>query len=322
MGVVDAKPVAVGVTVGEQPRLEHAVWGWPDAGHHLRGIEGGLFRVGEVILRQLVEGHLSHLHEGVVPVGPDLGEIEGIEAVIRSVFLRHDLNAQRPAGELAVFDGIVEILEQERRLLATDFRRLFGGEALDALVRLEVEFHPIPLAFGVDQHEGVGAESVHAAIRGRDAAIPEEHGELVRGLGRVGEEIPDIVRLLAVGIGIVFLGVDEVRELDAVLDEEDGRVVAHQVPVAFLGVELHGKAPRIPRGVGGALRSGHGGEADEEGRLLALGREELGLGVLRDIRVCDFEFPVGARAYRVDDALGDALPVEARQLLDEVEVLE
>ena len=34
---------------------------------------------------------------------------------------------------------------------------------------------------------------------------------------------------------------------EGVPDEEDGRVVPHQVPVAVLGVELDRKAPGVPR---------------------------------------------------------------------------
>ena len=45
------------------------------------------------------------------------------------------------------------------------------------------------------------------------------------------------------GDRISLLGVDEAGEEERVPDEEDGRVVAHHVPVALLRVELDGKAP-------------------------------------------------------------------------------
>lgn len=38
-------------------------------------------------------------------------------------------------------------------------------------------------------------------------------------------------------------------EEDRVADEKDGRVVADQVPVALLRVELHGETSRVARGV-------------------------------------------------------------------------
>jgi hypothetical protein len=41
--------------------------------------------------------------------------------------------------------------------------------------------------------------------------------------------------------------VDHVRKLDRVLDKENGNIVANDVPVTFLSVELHREAPDIPR---------------------------------------------------------------------------
>jgi len=58
---------------------------------------------------------------------------------------------------------------------------------------------------------------------------------------------------MQVGDRIPLLGVDEGGEQDGVPDEEDGRVVAHQVPVALLRVELHGEAA----GVADRVRAAH-----------------------------------------------------------------
>ena len=49
--------------------------------------------------------------------------------------------------------------------------------------------------------------------------------------------------------GMALLGVDEVLELAGVADEEDRGVVAHQVVVALLGVELDREAARVAAGV-------------------------------------------------------------------------
>ena len=48
------------------------------------------------------------------------------------------------------------------------------------------------------------------------------------------------------GDGVPLLGVDEVGEHQGVADEEDGGVVANNVPVALLCVELHCKPARVP----------------------------------------------------------------------------
>ena len=72
-----------------------------------------------------------------------------------------------------------------------------------------------------------------------------------------------------VGARVALHGVVEVRELERVAQEEDRRVVADQVPVALLGVELDREAADVALGVGRAALAGHGGEADEEVGLLA-----------------------------------------------------
>src|SRR3977135_2940806 len=81
------------------------------------------------------------------------------------------------------------------------------------LIGFEWVLHPKDLAPGVDPLEGVRAEAVEIAIAGRNAAIAEQPGELMRGLGRAGEEIPRVVGLLHVGERIALLRMDEVGEL-------------------------------------------------------------------------------------------------------------
>ena len=44
---------------------------------------------------------------------------------------------------------------------------------------------------------------------------------------------------------VPLLGVDEAGEEEGVTDEEDGGVVAHEVPVALLRVELDGESTGI-----------------------------------------------------------------------------
>jgi hypothetical protein len=76
---------------------------------------------------------------------------------------------------------------------------------------------------------------------------------------------------------------NQVGELDRVLDEEDRDVVADQIPVALVGVELHRKAAHIAREVGGAPGARHRGEADKDGRLLRRILQEATLVMFRDL---------------------------------------
>ena len=72
--------------------------------------------------------------------------------------------------------------------------------------------------------------------------------------------------------------VDQVGKLDGVLDEEHRHVVAHQIPIALRGIELHGKAPHIARRIDRTRATGNGGEACEYRRLHADLREHLRRG--------------------------------------------
>ncbi|MNL39333.1 hypothetical protein D3C87_1616070 [compost metagenome] len=118
-----------------------------------------------------------------------------------------------------------------------------------------------------------------------------------------------------------FYRVHQVRELHRVLDEEDRHVVADQVPVAFVGIELDGKAAHVARGVLGPPLARHRGKAHEHRRALAFfckqGRGgQIGQGLVA------LEVTVGGRAARVHDALGNALVVEVRNFFTQDEVFQ
>ena len=125
------------------------------------------------------------------------------------------------------------------------------------------------------------------------------HGEVRLGLGRV----------------------HQVGKLHRVLDEEDRNVVADEIPVAFVGIELHREAAHVSRGIGRAAFAEHRREADEDRRLLAGFAEERGAGELGN-RLRALEEAVRRRAARVHDPLGDALVIEVRDLLAKDEVFE
>ena len=59
------------------------------------------------------------------------------------------------------------------------------------------------------------------------------------------EEVSNPPVLLNVVLGVGFQGMNHVRELDAIPDEEDWHVIAHQIPVTLPGVELDRKPTRV-----------------------------------------------------------------------------
>jgi hypothetical protein len=149
---------------------------------------------------------------------------------------------------------------------ADEFGGILVGDVLDALLGLEVELAPDALARRVDDRVGVAAEAVEVAIGRGDAAVGEEDRDLVERFGAERPEVPLHVHVAEVGLRVALLGVDEHLELVGIADEEDGRVVADEIPVALVGVELDGEAAHVALGVGGAALAGDGGEAEEGSR--------------------------------------------------------
>lgn len=205
--------------------------------------------------------------------------------------------------------------------MGDDLRGFFIRQTGDALLRLEVELHVEALVVGVDEAERVRAESVLLAQVGGDAAIAHQRGDLMQRFGVERPEIPGGRGVAQVGLGIALLGVDKVGELQGVTDEEDRRVVAHQIPVAFLGVELDRKSAHVAFGIGSAAFAGDRRKAQKQRRLLADLGKDLGAGVAADV-VGDGKGAVGAGALGMDDALGDAFAVEVGKFFNEPEIFQ
>jgi len=140
-------------------------------------------------------------------------------------------------------------------------------------------------------------------------------------LGVLGEVVPEHISILEMGLGVTLLGVDEMRELGWVTDEEDGSVVEHPVEIALLSTDLDGETSGVAGGIGRAALATDGGETDGH---LGLGSdilEELDCGDIRE-GVSRLEVTVGSGTLGVDDTLGNAFSVEVSEKIDVVEILE
>ena len=334
MGPVDGQLNEVGsaeagqlrVEVGEQPGLHQRIVGDLDAGNEVPGVERDLLRFGEVVGGVAVERQLAdalHLDEFL---GDDLGRVQQIDSRVGiGAVVRHDLHAQFVFERGARFDAVGHVPPVEVGVDACGDLGFLPHQRVHARDRLPVELHQARLPLGVDQAEGMDAEALHRAIRPRDAAVAHVPEHVMGGLGVQRDEVPERVvrrlRLRDLAIGMRLTRMDDVGELDAVLDEEHGHVVADEVEVSFVGVELHREPTGVADGVRGTAGPEHRGEATEDVGLLALGSEEVGLGDGGRIAV-GLEGPVGGGAAGVHDALGNAFVVEVGDLLAEMEVLE
>ena len=184
-----------------------------------------------------------------------------------------------------------------------------------------MEFYPHTLILGIDHAEGVTAKAVHVAVGIRDAALAHRDGDLVQRFGEQRPEIPVIGGRAQVGLRIAFDRPVEIGEFVRVAQEEHRGVVAHQVPVAFFGVELHRKAADIAFCIGRAAFPSDGGEAHENFGFLTDRRKDLGLGVLGDV-MRDGELAEGSGSLGVHAPLGDHLPVKMGQLFQVPDILQ
>ena len=180
-----------------------------------------------------------------------------------------------------------------------------------------------PVAGLVDQLDRVSSVAVHEAPAIWDTSVAHEDHELMGRLRVLRGIIPEhgaIVGVGEVGRGVTLLGVDEVRELGGITEEEDGGVVGHVVPVALFRPELDGKASRITSTIVRAGFATDGGEADGDGALLALGAEHVcHAEIVQGLGAC--EDAMSPATFGVDNTLGDPLPIEVGDEVDQVKVL-
>ena len=247
-----------------------------------------------------------------------------IEREFLGLFLGEQLHREFPFRERAGVDRLEQVAAVEIVVGALQLHRLVPQRGLQAELRPPVELHEGGLALRVDQTEAVDAEALDHPQRARNAAVAHRPQHHVQGFGGQRDEIPERVvragRLREAAIGFHLHRMDEVREFHRVLDGEHRQVVADQVEIAFLGVELDREAAHIAWRIHAAGAARHSGESAEHRDAALLGQEFRG-GVLRQ-RLGELEVAMRRRAARVHDPLGDALMVEVGDLLAEDEVLQ
>jgi hypothetical protein len=118
-------------------------------------------------------------------VGPDLGDVEDVEAVVGSLFFRHCLYVPGPTGEVSLLNLGIEIVGRPLGVNLALGSGFLSGEVLDALVSLVVRLDVVDLSLVVDPLEGVRGVSVHVAVAIGGSAVAHQNGNLVEGLGGV-----------------------------------------------------------------------------------------------------------------------------------------
>ena len=192
----------------------------------------------------------------------------------------------------------------------TDDRLSFRiGEVFDALLGAKIKFAPVTLVFGVDEAECMATESMHVAKACRNAAVAHNHCDLMQCLWQGSPEIPVVFSTAEVGTRVTMDDMVKIRKFERVAQKEDGRIIAHQIPVTLLGVEFKCKTADVTFGVSSTAFSGHGGKAREHFSFFADLGKDLGAGVFGDV-VGYGEGTISPGALGVHSSLGYHLPVE------------
>jgi hypothetical protein len=113
----------------------------------------------------------------------------------------------------------------------------------------------------------------------------------------------------------------EVGEPQRIAVEEHRRVVADDIPIAFLSIELQREAPNVALGIGGAAFAGDGRVAGEHRRLRADCRKDFCLGVARNV-MRDSKYAVRAGTFRVHAPLRNHLAGEMREFFEQPDILQ
>ena len=112
--VVNPDTVTVGVGVGEKTRLQDWICRRLDAGYHVSWIESNLLDFGKIILGVLVELEAAYFAKRELLVGPDMGQVKGIDLLLLPEFFglfgSHGLEGYSPRGEFPTLDGLEQIL--------------------------------------------------------------------------------------------------------------------------------------------------------------------------------------------------------------------
>ena len=90
-----------------------------------------------------------------------------------------------------------------------------------------------------------------------NAPVTEQEQHLMCSFRSQSHEVPEHVRILKMSHRVPLLRVDETGKQDGITNEEYGRVVADEVPVSVLGVELDGEATGVTGRVRGPRLSTH-----------------------------------------------------------------
>ncbi len=153
------------------------------------------------------------------------------------------------------------------RIRTVDFHRLVPDNGLETKFWLPDEFDESRLVLGIHEAKGMNPKPLHEAEGARNCTIRHDPHDHVHGFRCQTDEIPEIIvcrlRLRKSPVRFLLDGMNHIGKSNGILDEEDRNIIAYEIPVAFLGVNLNGEAAHIASKIERPFRSCDGGKPDE-----------------------------------------------------------
>ena len=118
---------------------------------------------------------------------------------------------------------------------------------------------------------------------------------------------------------ITLLGVDEVRELGGIPDEEDRGVIANQIPVTLFSPQLDSETTRVTSSVSRATFASDCAESNRRTGPVSYLAEKIRTDEVSYI-VRNLEITVGTGTLGMDDTLRNTLAIKVGQKVDKMEI--
>src|ERR1700733_11818012 len=241
------------------------------------------------------------------------------------LLLCKQLNRKFPLRKVAGSDGLKHVAAVKILVSARNLDSFVPDRRLQTELWAPMELHESRFAASVDQSKTMDPESLDHPQRARQGAIGHDPHHHVHGFRREGNEIPErVVRRCGLGetsVRLHFHGMDEIRKFDGILNEEDGNIISHQIPVSFFRVKLHRKPAHVPRRVHRTSAACNGRQACKDRSLLTNLGEYFGGSVFLERRG-QLEISMHTCSSCVDDTFGNTLVIKMCDLLAQDEVFE
>lgn len=180
--VVWTKAVPLGVSIGENSRLEQLIIRIVDSRDDDCWAESNLFVFCKEVVNVLVQDHPSNRLQWDDILWPGLGDIEWVKIKFILMVSINGLNVKLPFREIPSGNRIIQILCGMAVAGASNSNSFIIQQAFHTTSRLPMEFDKVRLSVPADQGVGVHTKTLHVPVVEWDANIIEEEGEHVHAL--------------------------------------------------------------------------------------------------------------------------------------------